>query len=520
MAVRLAVVFVAALIYGCSDNGGDSTPFLPLPQWARERADNRNSAFGSAIVANAAGGFRVVALSDDPITSTPVIGVDGNVFVATLDGTLFALSPELEILWQLSAADLGGPLSQLAVDPEDNVYFGGAAGIVACAGDGAFQWMTDIGSPVVGSPLLVNDAVDNTVQALFVGTADGRVLALGGPDGRIRWQVSTGGAVAGSLALDAFNLYAASTSGFLYTLTLGGATSVPPAPLGGVGPDSASAPSLLSQTIAVGGLTSGASGRLRGLSSAGVAPIWDAVLPGPLTTSPAQMQRSLVQVLANEDGTTFENVTAVTEYLAVGADGDAWLVDFQLGALGTRCIGGPDDQRPCRDVADCAAATTGSVLCEPIRSCVGGTNAGFLCRVDLAAEQCPEGDCVQITKCSGGDAGGVPCSVEDDCPGGFCDPSVFSVGAAVEVAPVFTGEGTLLVTATLPLGGGMVYGIDLPNTSGPLASTCLAPAPAFCRFAFPTAGEVIASPSVASDGTIYVGDNAGLLYAILDTPPS
>lgn len=519
MAARLAVVCVAALVLGCgNDGGGGGATFLPLPQWARARSDTANSGSGVANSVNQGLGSRVVALGGGPIVTTPVIGIDGNVFVATADGSVVGLDADLEILWRLPAGLFGVP-SQLAVDAFDNVYLGTADGVVASITEGVPNWTTQVGSAVTGSPLLIVDLTDNTIQVAIVGTADGRVLAIGGPDGQIRWQRATGGAVRGSLAFDTLNLYAASAADSLFALTTAGMLSYPAARLGPQAGAFAASPALLAQTIAVTDLDGGGGGgRVRGFSAAGLVRLWDALLPDAVSTPPTLARRAVTQVFQNADGTTVENIIAVTDFLVVDRGGQGWLIDSQLGGFGTRCIGGPDDQRPCRSASDCDPGVSGPATCQPIRQCVGGTNAGQVCRSDQAEEDCPGGACTQITQCAGGDADGNPCSNDDDCPGGACNLSIFSVDGVVDVGPVATGEGTILVTAETAFGGGVVYAVDLPGRTTPIAGTCVEPAPALCRFAFQTAAPLRTSPSVAVNGTIYLGDDAGIVYAILDSP--
>jgi hypothetical protein len=523
MAARLAVVCLAAMIAGCG-GGGDSTAIPASPQWARARSDSLNSGVGASLAANEALGSLQIQLNGGPIETTPAIGVSGNVFTATRSGRVFALSPSLEPLWEWNPFDAGfdPPIGEIrsspAVDPLDIVYFGTDGGWVVSVSGGLTAWATPLGSAVVGSPLLIIDSVDNDVQALFVATSDGRVVGLGGQDGQVRWQVATGGGIDGSLAFDGLNLYAASADGFLYTLSQRGTMSFPPAGLGATAPPFRPSPSLLSQVIVVTGLAAESGGRVRGFSASGTTTIWDALFPAATVSSPTQLQRAVVQVFENDDGSTSENTISVTDYVVVDLQGAGWLVDAQLGSFGTRCIGGPDDQKSCRSDSDCEPPQNGSASCQPIHQCVGGDSAGVACRPDMS-DDCPGGTCTSITECAGGSAAGSPCSNDGDCSGGTCNLAVFSVGATVEASPVSTGDGTLLVATAPATGAGIVYAIDLPSQSDPLPSSCPQPAPAFCRFAFPATAAVRASPSVASDSTIYFGDDSGVLFAILGAAP-
>lgn len=541
MAFRLAVVCLAALILGCDSGGGSSATFLPSSQWARSRADNFNSGVGAATVVNNGGTYARVVLPEvngapDPIRSTPGIGVEGNVFVTASSGRVYGFTPELdEMLWDFdpedelcgTGVDVGATSASPSVDPFDIVYFGTDNGYVLSVANGIPLWCLDLGSPVIGSPVLIIDTVENDTQAVVVGTADGRVVAIGG-DSQVRWQFPTGGAVNGAIAFDGLTFYAPSADGRLYAFTQRGTQAFPAAGLGAVRAPFAPAPSILQQVIGVtalqGGTTGG--GRMRGISAAGLTPLWNRDFEFPVATSPTQFQRGVTQVSVNTEGEVTETTIAVTDYLLVDEVGNGWLVDPQVGTPGTRCIGGLDDQKGCRSDDDCAPAPGSSddPQCLPIFQCVGGDNPGIVCRSDMP-DDCTNGTCTPVTYCKGGDAVSDPCSNDTDCPGGTCDLRLFSVGARVEASPIFTGEGTLVVATAPADGKGTVYFIDPPGQSEtivPDVPTCPTEGgPQFCRVAFSglgfdQVGAVRASPSVNSIGSTYFGDDNGVLWVILN----
>lgn len=518
MVARLAAVCLLVFCLGCGSDDGSTFTSFPVPQWGRGRADQLNSAFGSTGFTNTGTGTTSRALGGGPILTTPIIGVSGNVFVATSSGKIVALTSDLNPLWEFFDPTLGSTRSSPAVDTFDNIFFGTDGGwVVGLDSSGDVLWTTNVGgavaTAVVSSPMLVLDPFDGSVQAVLVGTSDGRILAIGGPNGEIRWQFLTGGAVDGDLVFDGLTLYAASADGFLYSLTQRGSQAFPRSALGAVAAPFGASPCLLGQTVAQPGLAgSEGGGRMRGFTLTGSLPIWDAAFPAEIRASAAQWRHAINQVVDGQ-----ENSVAVTDYLALDIDGNAWIVDPQIGSPGTRCIGGAFDQRPCFDDSDCNQTGSAPSVCQPLQQCIGGANDGMLCRSDDVEEDCPGGICRAITKCASGNRAGEPCNHDGDCEGGVCSFSVFSLGAPVEVAPITSADATILVATAPATGPGTLYAIELPGLSVPSPSTCPAGSPEFCRFAQPAAGAIRAAPSVNLAGAIYFGDDGGNLYVIPGT---
>lgn len=548
MVFRLAAVCLALILSACGGGGGGSTSSTPQAQWGRVRADDLNSGTSLSGVTNTAASVNQLQLNGGPIHGTPAVGFDGSVFVATERGGVFALEPHFstsaDIDWQFNGppALKCSSACDLALDGFNNSFFGTDDGFVYSLDDkGALLWQsctdplnpgpgatTCNGSAVIGSPVLIIDTVLNQVQALFVAATDGRVLGMGGQDGQIRWQYQTNGEIKTSLAFSSFTIYAPSAGGLLYSLTQGGTPAFPPSSLGAVDADFTAAPSVFSQVLAQSGLAGAAGGRVRGYTGGGVSPIWDRELPAPVRTSLTQFTQALNQRIYAADGSVSTGTVTVTNYFAVDATGAGWMLDPQLGTLGTRCIGGVDDLQPCRDRADCkeAPVTPGATplptpnptpACLPPTKCNGGSNVGITCRTDTASTDCPGAECVPATTCQGGSNAEAPCVGNEDCPGGTCN--LFSVDAPVGASPVTTSAGTIFVVATPEGSGSTLFAIEPPNATAPLTSascTVLPPltTPDYCRFAF-EAGIVRAAPAIAADGTVYFGDDAGVAYAIL-----
>ena len=542
MAFRLAVVCLALAFFACGGSGGGSSPSSPQPQWGRGRSDDANSGVSFTGVTNLGFPFVSTRLSQGPIRTTPAIGANGTVFVMTEEDGLFALDPDgVTILWQFPTLkrlpSLGRSSCSVAVDGFNNTFFGTDDGwIVGLDQFGVPLWdPVNLGSAIIGSPLLVIDPVLNLVQAFFVASRDGRIFGIGGQDGQKRWEYDVpGGPIEGSVIFDGVTLYASSADGFLYFLNQRGSVAFPKAPLGALGADFTASPNLFAQILAQSDLVGEvAPGRVRGITTNGL-PIWDTDFDVPVSTSLAQFSRVLDQRVPLSNGGFAESQLTVTDFVAVDDNGSGWFLDPQLGSRGKRCIGGQNDLQPCRQSSDCPQAMVTPTpsfapKCLPPYACVGGTNDGMSCREDTGTTDCPlPGTCRPITNCKGGSRDGQPCNEVDLlCPDGFCDLAIFRVDAPITAPPVTTVEGTIYV-ATAPEGvGGTLYAIEPPSNKVPLESQCGSPSgpppPAFCRFAFTdVVGAIVAAPAIATAGTVYLVDDKGYLYTLAgsEVPPN
>src|SRR5690606_34670405 len=64
--------------------------------------------------------------TDAPVVSSPAIGRDGTVYVGSLDGNLYALSPAGAERWRVATG--GGVVSSPAIDADGVVYVGSLSG--------------------------------------------------------------------------------------------------------------------------------------------------------------------------------------------------------------------------------------------------------------------------------------------------------------------------------------------------------------------------------------------------------
>ncbi len=143
------------------------------------------SRVGRDVDLSVAGGMRPasVYVFDEPASTAPVLWGD-LLIVGTAGGSVLAVGVESgAVQWR---ADLGSPVSAMAVD-EEAVY--GAAHDRISALDprsGAITWTTGVGSPVV-------TALTATEGRLYAGLAGLEVVAVSASDGLIVWSAPVEG---------------------------------------------------------------------------------------------------------------------------------------------------------------------------------------------------------------------------------------------------------------------------------------------------------------------------------------
>ncbi len=114
---------------------------------------------------------------------SPVVGLDGTVYVASEDFHLYALRPEAsstrtwlgDVKWSFKAS---GPIETSPVLAADGtIYFVAGARLFAVTSEGRFKWDFSVGSSVVASPALARDGT------IYVATKAGRIYAIKGDGG-------------------------------------------------------------------------------------------------------------------------------------------------------------------------------------------------------------------------------------------------------------------------------------------------------------------------------------------------
>jgi outer membrane protein assembly factor BamB len=170
------------------------------------------------LVALSADGAAVAwtATTNDTAGASPALAADGTIVVGSSDGHLYAFNPDGSPRWSLAA---GGALGSPVIGGSGTIYVGSSDGTVSAvtpAGKLLFSYAT--GGPIAGAPCVRGGVV-------YVGSDDKKLHALDAISGAARWTYATLGAVAtpvvGPDGVVYFgsadgNLYALSPSGLLY----------------------------------------------------------------------------------------------------------------------------------------------------------------------------------------------------------------------------------------------------------------------------------------------------------------
>lgn len=109
----------------------------------------------------------------DEVTTTPAIGPDGSVYIGCRDGKLYALDPEGRELWSFSTKD--SIYSDPAVGKDGSIYFGSYDHhVYSLDPQGDLRWKFRTGDDVGSSPSI---GPDGTV---YIGSDDNKLYAIGG----------------------------------------------------------------------------------------------------------------------------------------------------------------------------------------------------------------------------------------------------------------------------------------------------------------------------------------------------
>ena len=176
-----------------------------------------------------------------PIRTTPAIGFDGTVYLASClrcevfnpplppEGVLYAISPGGQLEWNLTIAPSGqgyDSLSSPTIAPDGTIYVSDIGfRIVAVNPNGSLKWELKTSGEVVGSPAVGFDgtvyvAIDDPPPATTCEAALNKCLVALNPDGTIKWAQSTI-----YHPVDAFSSPAVGSDGTLYA---GGITAFSP----------------------------------------------------------------------------------------------------------------------------------------------------------------------------------------------------------------------------------------------------------------------------------------------------
>ncbi|HEX8967294.1 MAG TPA: PQQ-binding-like beta-propeller repeat protein, partial [Chloroflexota bacterium] len=178
---------------------------------------------------------------------SPALGPDGTVYVASMDGKLYAVAPPLDpgpdtasIRWTFRFAEYPGSRPPVVshsppagadgigsgasptIAPDGSIYIGANnSNLYAIAPDGRLEWMFEAEREIAGIWSTAALSADNAT--LYFGANRGGIYAISRQDGSLRWQHPIEGSVYSSVAVDGGGtVYSASTLG--HVLALDGAT--------------------------------------------------------------------------------------------------------------------------------------------------------------------------------------------------------------------------------------------------------------------------------------------------------
>jgi outer membrane protein assembly factor BamB len=130
------------------------------------------------------------------VTSSPAIGSDGTVYIGSFDSKLYALDPRTGMPeWTFGTNDNIYASPALGQDSHGHttaIYVASTDGSVyALSPAGKLLWTYDTGEAIRSSPVLGPGPRGTRQEILYVGSSDGSLYALNASTGRRRWSFNT-----------------------------------------------------------------------------------------------------------------------------------------------------------------------------------------------------------------------------------------------------------------------------------------------------------------------------------------
>lgn len=130
------------------------------------------------------------------VISSPAIGSDGTVYVGAFDSKLYALAPRTgAVRWGFATTDhiYSSPaLGRDRFGHTNAIYIASADGSVyALTPGGRLRWRYDTADPIRSSPALGAAPAAEHRDIVYVGSSNGRLYAINADTGRRRWSFDT-----------------------------------------------------------------------------------------------------------------------------------------------------------------------------------------------------------------------------------------------------------------------------------------------------------------------------------------
>jgi outer membrane protein assembly factor BamB len=179
------------------------------------------------------GKVKWTAKTGPAVKSAPALGGDGTVYMPSSDGNLYAVDPQGQVKWSFAFGEHLGPTPLVTADQQgpgggggggngigsgasptignDGTIFIGAnnSNMYAIAPDGNMKWLFEAERELAG--IWTTPALSADGGTIYFGANKGGVYALNTADGSRRWQFNVYGSVYASSVLD--------SKGVLYTGT-------------------------------------------------------------------------------------------------------------------------------------------------------------------------------------------------------------------------------------------------------------------------------------------------------------
>jgi PQQ-like domain len=158
-----------------SCGGSGLAPLAPWPMF--QRCPTHIGRSEHAVPLDVVERWRFV--TNGAVRSQPVIDASGSIYVTTWFGTLHAISPSGEGLWQV---DLGAQVDTTpALATDGSVIVAADASVRSFSTNGALVWITLLDAPTHSSPAIGSDGT------IYV-TSGSSLLALASNDGSVKWK--------------------------------------------------------------------------------------------------------------------------------------------------------------------------------------------------------------------------------------------------------------------------------------------------------------------------------------------